>query len=204
MSPFIRREFAEVRSIRTATSSQESASASIGSTVSEPPYHHTFLTVDEDDLGRKDRRFWSDCPCCTWRQLLGWTVKLSLRSYWILKIRAIDMSVGNGLPILSRLRILWLPRGSVDGGNGVSFSLDAHRPEVQLDGVSFKNSRMTSTFYPEQSLHRNVPMLLSMQSVSRWVVSLSLAHVIARHVAGTSRHVAAIGSGTLRLMFALH
>jgi hypothetical protein len=38
------------------------------------------------------------------------------------------MSVGSGLPILFRLQIRWLPRGSIDGGNGVSLSLDAHWP----------------------------------------------------------------------------
>ena len=51
MSPAILRELADVRSIRTATSSQES-SLSLTSFCSVPPNHHTFkdvVVVDDDD-----------------------------------------------------------------------------------------------------------------------------------------------------------
>ena len=55
MSPAIFRELADVRSIRTATSSQES-SLSLTSFCSVPPNHHTFkdvvVVVDDDDDAR--------------------------------------------------------------------------------------------------------------------------------------------------------
>lgn len=45
MSPAIRRELADVRSIRTATSSQESEVGEVTEEVSVPPNHHTLRLV---------------------------------------------------------------------------------------------------------------------------------------------------------------